>query len=72
MPRALRKARGCKEVIIGHYIEFAGRHGLIMTGGSDCHQQPILMGTLDIPGRVADQFGPGAKRKVGKFKGALA
>jgi hypothetical protein len=40
-----------------HYIEFARRHNLIMTGGSDCHQKPILMGTLDIPDWVAAQFG---------------
>ena len=40
-----------------HYIEFARKHGLIMTGGSDCHQKPIIMGTLDIPDWVAEQFG---------------
>ncbi len=40
-----------------HYIEFAKKHGLIMTGGSDCHQKPIIMGTLDIPDYVAEQFG---------------
>jgi hypothetical protein len=39
-----------------HYIGFARKHGLIMTGGSDCHQKPILMGTLDIPDYVAEQF----------------
>lgn len=39
-----------------HYIEFARRHGLTMTGGSDCHQKPILMGTLNIPDWVAEQF----------------
>ena len=39
-----------------HYIEFARKHGLIMTGGSDCHQKPILLGTLDIPDWVAEQF----------------
>jgi len=39
-----------------HYIEFARRHNLIMTGGSDCHQKPLLMGTLDIPDWVAAQF----------------
>jgi len=39
-----------------HYIEFARKHGLVMTGGSDCHQKPILLGTLDIPNWVADQF----------------
>ena len=41
---------------IEHYIGFARRHGLIMTGGSDCHQKPILLGTLDIPEYVAAQF----------------
>ena len=39
-----------------HYIGFARKHGLIMTGGSDCHQKPLLMGTLDIPDYVANQF----------------
>ena len=39
-----------------HYSEFARRHGLIMTGGSDCHQKPILMGTVDIPDWIAEQF----------------
>jgi len=39
-----------------YYIEFAKKHGLIMTGGSDCHQKPLLLGTLDIPGYVANQF----------------
>jgi len=39
-----------------HYIQFARKHSLVMTGGSDCHQKPILMGTLDIPDWVAEQF----------------
>ncbi len=39
-----------------HYMEFAKKHGLLMTGGSDCHQKPIIMGTLDIPDWVASQF----------------
>ncbi len=39
-----------------HYIEFAMEHGLLMTGGSDCHQKPLLLGTLDIPDYVAKQF----------------
>jgi predicted metal-dependent phosphoesterase TrpH len=39
-----------------HYIEFARKHSLIMTGGSDCHQKPIIMGTVDIPDFVAEQF----------------
>ena len=39
-----------------HYIRFAKEHGLIMTGGSDCHQKPIIMGTVKIPKYVAEQF----------------
>ena len=39
-----------------HYIEFAKKHGLKLTGGSDCHQKPIIMGTLEIPDFVAEQF----------------
>ncbi|UCH31512.1 MAG: PHP domain-containing protein [Candidatus Bathyarchaeota archaeon] len=39
-----------------HYLEFAKRHNLIMTGGSDCHQRPILMGTVDIPEWIIKQF----------------
>jgi len=39
-----------------HYIKFARQHGLIMTGGSDCHQKPIIMGTIKIPEYVASQF----------------
>jgi len=39
-----------------HYIKFAKKHRLIMTGGSDCHQKPILMGTVKIPKYVAEQF----------------
>jgi len=39
-----------------HYIKFAKKHGLFMTGGSDCHQKPIIMGTVKIPKYVAEQF----------------
>jgi len=38
------------------YTAFAKKYGLIMTGGSDCHQKPILMGTVQIPDWVANQF----------------
>jgi len=44
------------EKTTAHYIEFARKHNMIMTGGSDCHQKPILMGTLNIPDWVAKQF----------------
>ena len=40
-----------------HYVAFAKHWRLIMTGGSDCHQNPVLMGTVQIPGWVADRFG---------------
>ena len=39
-----------------YYVGFARRHGLMMTGGSDCHQKPLLMGTVDVPDYVAEQF----------------
>jgi hypothetical protein len=39
-----------------HYVKFAKGHGLIMTGGSDCHQKPIIMGTVKVPEYVAEQF----------------
>jgi len=39
-----------------HYIKFAKEHGLIITGGSDCHQKPVVMGTVKIPEYVAEQF----------------
>jgi len=39
-----------------HYVRFAKQHGLVMTGGSDCHQKPIIMGTVKVPECVAKQF----------------
>ena len=39
-----------------HYVKFAKEHGLLMTGGSDCHQKPVIMGTVKIPAYVASQF----------------
>jgi predicted metal-dependent phosphoesterase TrpH len=39
-----------------HYVKFAKEHCLIMTGGSDCHQKPIIMGTVEVPEYVAAQF----------------
>jgi len=39
-----------------HYVRFAEKHGLIMTGGSDCHQKPIIMGTVKVPRYVAEQY----------------
>jgi predicted metal-dependent phosphoesterase TrpH len=39
-----------------HYLAFTKKHDLIATGGSDCHQKPVIMGTVQIPAWVADQF----------------
>lgn len=39
-----------------HYVAFTKERGLMMTGGSDCHQKPILMGTVQIPDWVPNQF----------------
>jgi hypothetical protein len=39
-----------------HYVAFATEEGLIMTGGSDCHQKPIMMGTVQTPDWAANQF----------------
>jgi len=44
------------EKTTAHYIKFAKKHSLVITGGSDCHQKPILLGTVDIPDWVAAQF----------------
>jgi predicted metal-dependent phosphoesterase TrpH len=39
-----------------HYIEFCLKHDLLMTGGSDCHQKPIIMGTVPVGDVVAGEF----------------
>ncbi len=39
-----------------HYAAFAKENSLMMTGGSDCHQKPVLMGTVQVLDWVADQF----------------
>lgn len=38
------------------YTEFSREHNLLMSGGSDCHQQPVIMGTVDVPEFVLKQF----------------
>jgi len=38
------------------YVDFCKKNGLLMTGGSDCHQKPILLGTVPVPDFVAGQF----------------
>jgi 3',5'-nucleoside bisphosphate phosphatase len=39
------------------YLAIVRSERLIATGGSDCHQQPVLMGNVQVPDCVADQFG---------------
>jgi len=43
------------------YLAFAREEGLMVTGGSDCHQQPVIMGTVAVPDFVARQFGINAE-----------
>ena len=39
------------------YLRFAREKSLMVTGGSDCHQSPPIMGSVDVPDFVARQFG---------------
>ena len=39
-----------------HYLAFVKERKLIATGGSDCHQKPIIMGTVETSTFLADQF----------------
>ena len=41
---------------VAAYVKFARQEGLLVTGGSDCHQQPVIIGSVKIPSFVADQF----------------
>jgi hypothetical protein len=39
-----------------HFVKIAKDNRLLLTGGSDCHQKPIIMGTVNMPAYVAKQF----------------
>jgi len=39
------------------YLNYAREKGLMFSGGSDCHQNPVILGTLDIRADLVDQFG---------------
>ena len=41
---------------VAHYLAFAQKNKLVMSGGSDCHQRPVIMGSVDMPDFVAKQF----------------
>jgi len=38
------------------YRTFARARGLMVTGGSDCHQHPVMMGEVAVPHEVGEQF----------------
>jgi predicted metal-dependent phosphoesterase TrpH len=38
------------------FMTFARAMGLMVTGGSDCHQHPVLMGEVAVPDYVGEQF----------------
>ena len=44
------------DATIARYLEFTHKYHLISTGGSDCHQKPIIMGTVNVPQEVAKHF----------------
>jgi predicted metal-dependent phosphoesterase TrpH len=39
-----------------YYLDFTLKYRLVSTGGSDCHQKPIIMGTVNVPHIVAEQI----------------
>jgi predicted metal-dependent phosphoesterase TrpH len=39
-----------------HYLKFAAQNHLLFTGGSDCHQRPVIMGTVAVPETVIQQL----------------
>jgi len=39
-----------------HYVAFVKENDLIATGGSDCHQKPVIMGSVAVPNWVVKQF----------------
>ncbi|NLD36545.1 MAG: PHP domain-containing protein [Desulfatiglans sp.] len=42
---------------IEQYLEYANKMKLLVSGGSDCHQDPLLMGSVEVPDYVSLQFG---------------
>jgi hypothetical protein len=44
------------DATVAAYLGFTNKHHLLSTGGSDCHQKPIIMGTVAVPAEVARQF----------------
>ena len=44
------------KITIESYIRYAEKKQLLVSGGSDCHQQPVIMGSVNVPEYVAEQF----------------
>jgi predicted metal-dependent phosphoesterase TrpH len=44
------------DATVAAYLGLTRQHQLICTGGSDCHQKPIIMGSVNVPQEVARQF----------------
>ena len=45
------------QTAIEAYFAYAKSNKFMVSGGSDCHQQPLIVGTVEIPDWVANQFG---------------
>ncbi len=43
------------------FYKFTKQQGLLATGGSDCHQHPIMMGNIAIPKEILTRFLDGKK-----------
>jgi len=41
---------------VASYLLFVEKEKLLISGGSDCHQDPVVMGEVNIPSWVAEQF----------------
>jgi len=54
-----------KPSMVKHYEEFAVSHGLLMTGGSDCHgmgKGRVLIGTIRVPYELVERLREEAKK----------
>lgn len=38
------------------YLRYAKKMNLLVSGGSDCHQNPLIMGSVKVPSYVSQQF----------------
>ncbi len=44
------------EATTNAYVAFAQKEGLLVTGGSDCHQDPVMIGRVAVPDYVGEQI----------------